>query len=76
MTMIKVVLAFALAMSIPVTAQAPEPVLAEIEQVRLENLQLKYTLLNIEKQKLNDWINANHPGYAYDMATGKFAKVK
>ena len=95
--MITVLALMALAMTTaaqtPVTAQhapaiTPVPAqpalgqdLSELERTKIENLQLKYTLLKAQEQELQNQYNAlvmgiekEHPGYVWNPTTGALMK--
>ena len=55
--------------------------LSELERTKIENLQLKYTLLKAQEQELQNQYNAlvmgiekEHPGYVWNPTTGALMK--
>lgn len=77
-TLSSIALCFALSFSVVAQTAKPEPpkappVLTELEQARIENVQLKFALIQEQQaqlqalyQTLLKAIETEHPGYRYD----------
>ena len=60
----------------------PLPTLTEVESLKLENLQMKFTLLSQQQQQLQQTytsliqtILAEHPGYTWDAANSRLMPI-
>ena len=68
--------------SSPVPSEAKPPALSELENTKLENIQLKFRLLQVQQQALQEeyqtlvsQVQAEHPGYALDQQTNSLKPV-
>ena len=62
--------------------QAPPPTMTHEESLELENLQLKFSIAQTQQQSLQSQyqafvqgLNAEHPGFSFNVQTGQFIAV-